>query len=310
MHLGIAVTDAGFTSGVASVLDVFRAAEALRHDLDPAIPRLRTSIHGARRSVRTTTGVVVPVQASLTDLRDVDVVLVSAFGQLDADELVEQLQGRQGRALLSGLGRLPAGQPIAAACTGTFALAEVGMLDERRATTSWWLSTRFRARYPRCTLDMESMVVRDEHVTTAGAAFGHVDLALNLLRDVSPTLADAVARFLLIDLRPSQSSYAAVGHLAAQDELVSRFERHIRAHLAEPADMGVVARAIGASRRTLERRVRAVVGTSPLGLVHRIRVERARHLFLTTDRSSDDIAREVGYLNATTLRALMRRWPP
>jgi transcriptional regulator GlxA family with amidase domain len=52
--------------------------------------------------------------------------------------------------------------------------------------------------------------------------------------------------------------------------------------------------------------VGATVGLSPLQMVRRLRVERARHLLRTTDRTVDDVA---GYLNATTLRALLRRFP-
>jgi transcriptional regulator GlxA family with amidase domain len=87
---------------------------------------------------------------------------------------------------------------------------------------------------------------------------------------------------------------------------VLAFERHVRDHLSEPFDASQVASAIGASRRTLERRTRQVIGLSPLGIVHRLRLERAQHLRRTTDLSTDAIANRVGYTNAETLRALQR----
>jgi transcriptional regulator GlxA family with amidase domain len=94
------------------------------------------------------------------------------------------------------------------ACAGTFLLAEAGILDGLRATTTWWLSPVFRSRYPTVQLDESRMVVASHGITTAGAAFGHVDLALAVVRTSSPTVADLVARYLVIEERPSQSVYA------------------------------------------------------------------------------------------------------
>ncbi|MGP3938947.1 hypothetical protein [Streptomyces sp. 6N106] len=71
------------------------------------------------------------------------------------------------------------------------------MLDGLRATTTLWLAPVFRRRYPGVQLDQNRMVI-DSGVTTAGAAFGHVDLAL----------ADLVARCPVVDERPSQSAYS------------------------------------------------------------------------------------------------------
>ena len=177
------------------------------------------------------------------------------------------------------------GTTIASACAGTFLLAEAGILDGVRATTTWWLSPAFRTRYPRVQVDHSQMVITCEGITTAGAAFGHVDLALAIVRASSPALADLVARYLVVDERPSQSAYTIPSALAQSDPTVAAFERWIREHLAEPISIADAAKAIGVSERTLQRSVQRTIGTSPIRFVQDLRIERARHLLRTTDLS-------------------------
>src|SRR5260370_901292 len=144
-------------------------------------------------------------------------------------------------------------------------------------------------------------------LTTAGAAFAHIDLALALVRRVSPGLAEHVARLLVIDERASQSAYLALDHLDHNDPLVLAFEQQARARLGEALDVRELAAAIGTSERTLERRTQAALGMSPLALVRRLRAERAVHLLRTTAQSVEQVAPQVGYAHAATLRALLRR---
>jgi transcriptional regulator GlxA family with amidase domain len=67
------------------------------------------------------------------------------------------------------------------------------------------------------------------------------------------------------------------------------------------------ARATGTTKRTLARRLRNVLGKSPLSYVQDLRVERAVHLLRTSDRTLDEIASLVGYADSVTLRTLLRR---
>jgi transcriptional regulator GlxA family with amidase domain len=311
MHVGLLAGDGCFSSGLAALIDILSTAQAERPGVDPSIPPIRLDVAGAGRTVTTGAGLAVPVTMHPRELPGVDVVVVPALGTMTAEDTLGALAARGSRAVIEVLGGLdPAVTTVAAACTGVFTLAEAGLLDRRRATTSWWLGAAFGARYPAVILDLDSMVVADAGVLTAGAAFAHIDLALALVRRVSPGLAERVARLLVIDERACQGAYLVTDHLAHSDRLVLAFERQARARLGQPADVGELAAAIGTSRRTLERRTRAAIGMSPLALIQRLRAERAAHLLRTTTQSVEQIAPQVGYANASTLRALLRRVRP
>jgi transcriptional regulator GlxA family with amidase domain len=165
----------------------------------------------------------------------------------------------------------------------------------------------FRARFPRVELDDSRMVVESGRLVTAGAAMGHLDLALWLVRRRSPALAALTARYLMIDSRFSQATYAIPDHLAHADPTVEKFERWARRHLAERFSLEDAARSVGASPRTLARRLQHVLGKSPLSYVQDLRVERAVHLLQTSDDNIDEIAAQVGYADGVTLRTLLRR---
>jgi transcriptional regulator GlxA family with amidase domain len=199
------------------------------------------------------------------------------------------------------------GATMTAACIGTFVMAESGLLDQQQATTTWWLAPLFRKRYPRVSLDESNMIVQSGKFVTAGAALSHMDLALWLVRSVSPSLASLTAKYLIVDSRPSQSAYALTDHLLHSDPLVQRFENWARSRLKQGFSLDEAAQAVGASKRTLARRMQTVLGKSPLSYFQSLRVERAVHLLKTSKASVDEIAERVGYTEGSILRVLLRR---
>ena len=306
MRIAVLVVDDVFDTGLAAVLDAFETADSLAR-ADGLDLRYRTTAVGVRRRVHTHHGLAVPVSAASRS-RAPDLLLVPALAAKQAEELEPALARPDVRDAVALVQRWrAAGARLAAACTGTFLLGEAGVLDGRRATTSWWLAGAFRRRFPRVEVELAQMVVADGPVSTAGAALAHLDLVLAVIRRGSPALADRVARHLLLDERASQAPFAVASHLDHDDPLVRRFESWARAHLAEPFDLARSARAVAASQRTLQRRVTAALGTSPLAFVQDLRLERAVHLLRTTGDSVDDIAARVGYGEGGTLRALLRR---
>ncbi|MET7619675.1 helix-turn-helix domain-containing protein [Streptomyces sp. NPDC005408] len=306
MDVAVLVYDGVFDSGLSAILDVLDGANAMRGELPQPPPAWQVTTVGFRRRVRTGAGHIVTTEPA-AEAKRADLLLVPALAERRPDELLGHVSGPATAAVRELVaGTRERGTPVASACTGTFLLAESGVLDGRKATTSWWLAPLFRQRYPAVTIDETTMVTTSDGVTTAGAAFGHVDLALAIVRMSSPALADLVARYLVVDERPSQSAYTIPSALAQSDPLVAAFERWARLHLEEPVSVVDAARSLGVSERTLQRTVRRVLGTSPVRFVQDLRVEQASHLLRTTDLSLDSIARKVGYEHANTLRILLR----
>lgn len=234
-------------------------------------------------------------------------IIVPGTGAATENELGRVLASPSAAALCRWL-RRHAARPIAASCTGVFVLAKAGLLDDRVATTTWWLGASLASWFPRVRVDRDAMVVDERDRCTAGASLAQLDLMLHLIaRFATPALASLVARYLVVDARPSQARYIVPSHLARSSPEVTAAERWIRGHLAEPFAIPALAAAIGASPRTLARRLAQATGSSPLAFVRRIRVEAARHLLATTRLSVDEIATRVGYGDPATLRRAFAR---
>lgn len=305
MRVNVLALDGVFDLGLSAVLDSFQTSNELIEIAGLAVPRFEVRIVGMRKRVKTSQGFNVPVQTIGSRLPDC--VVVPAIGSKMPAPLVTALARRDVRDASGVLQQWAlGGAMMSAACIGTFVMAESGLLDGHRATTTWWLAPLFRQRYPKVMLDESNMLVKSGRIVTAGAALSHMDLALWLIRSASPQLASLTAKYLVVDSRPSQSAYVLTDHLVHSDPIVQRFEAWARRRLKHGFSLGDAARAVGSSKRTLARRMQSVLGKSPLSYFQSLRVERAVHLLRTGAASVDEIAEQVGYSDGATLRTLLR----
>src|SRR5579863_4536053 len=300
MRVYVVALDGVFDLGLSAILDAFQTANELIEMTGLAVPRFEVKIVGLRKTVRTSHGLKVPIQP--VGRQKPECVIVPAIACKTPETLKAGLARPDVRDAAKAFRKWANdGAMLSAACAGTFVLAESGLLNQQRATTTWWLAPMFRERYPQVLLDESDMVVKSGKVVTAGAALGHMDLAQWLIRGVSPDLASLTGRYLIVDSRPSQTAYALTDHLMHSDPLVHLFDR-----LARGFSLDSAARAVGASKRTLTRRLQSVLGKSPMSYFQSLRVERAVHLLKTSKASVDEIAAKVGYMDGGTLRLLLR----
>lgn len=77
----------------------------------------------------------------------------------------------------------------------------------------------------------------------------------------------------------------------------------MEAHLAQPVSLDVIAERARLSARTLSRRFRDQLGTTPSAWLTRARLRRARSLLESTDDSIDRITAAIGLGSGANLRA-------
>jgi transcriptional regulator GlxA family with amidase domain len=73
---------------------------------------------------------------------------------------------------------------IGAFCSGVFLLAEAGLLDDRRATTTWWLQSELKRRFPKIDLASDAVVTSEDRIVCAAGPMSWVDLLLRLIEMV------------------------------------------------------------------------------------------------------------------------------
>ncbi|GAA1810399.1 helix-turn-helix domain-containing protein [Luedemannella flava] len=195
-------------------------------------------------------------------------------------------------------------------CTAAFALAEMGVLDGRPATTHWFYVDRFRRRFPRVLLDPDVLFVDDGDVLTSAGVAAGLDLCLHVVRrDHGSEVANRAARRCVVQpwRDGGQSQFIERPVPAANGSATAAAREWARHRLHEPIDLDAMARAARMSVRTFTRRFREETGLSPNQWLLAERVEHARLLLETTDLGVDTVARRAGFGTAVSLRAHLHR---
>jgi LacI family transcriptional regulator len=83
--------------------------------------------------------------------------------------------------------------------------------------------------------------------------------------------------------------------VAIEDVAVARALRFIRLQACDHIEVDEVAAQAGISRRGLERRFRALVGHTPLEEIHRVQLDRIKHMLMDTDAKLASIVQKAGF---------------
>jgi transcriptional regulator GlxA family with amidase domain len=313
-HIRIWVYDGILASGVAGSIDVFTAANAVWADKSGI--RLGTSpLFGWRiesldgKPVHTASGQIVNVDGPISARTTADAVIVTAPFVVDIERFFDRPDALQ--PMFSALRRQhERGALLASYCTGSFILAEAGLLDGGVATTHWAKAKVFARRYPEVDLRVSEILTEQNRILCSGAVTTSLNLALRLVEQFAGTdVAVATGKMMLIDTnRVSQSSYATMPDQPQHsDALVARAQRWMEKSLSHGFSLTELARYLAVSERTLNRRFKEAVGEAPLHYLQSLRVDVAKRLLETRGLKVDAVSERVGYGDLSTFRRLFKR---
>lgn len=225
--------------------------------------------------------------------------LTSAFGE-HAPETFDFLRLAKARRV-----------PVVGLCTGSFAMAESGLLDGKRCAVHVRHRQEFVERYPAVKVVTDDVYVFDGDMVTCPGGTAAIDVAVELIKRRSgkarafkglPEMLVAEHRTAVYNLAMPHEHLMSCG-----DWRVEQAVQLMQAGLSEPMSIEELARRLGTSVSQLDRCFVNQAGMTAARLWREMRLTHARWLLLNTDRKVSYVAQECGFADSSHLNRLFRR---
>jgi AraC family transcriptional regulator, glycine betaine-responsive activator len=246
------------------------------------------SVDGA--SADASSGLKLAPTSALKQLGEVDILFVC--GGINVREAVSP-------ALTAELRRLADRQvPLGALCTGGYALAKAGLLDNYRATIHWENLSALREEFPRVRLsDQLFSIDRDRFTCSGGTA--PLDLMLNLIEsNLGSKISKRVAEQFIMDRVRNDTDRQYVplrAQVGVSHRGLLRVAQLMQQNIEKPLSLEAIAKSSGLSRRQIERLFKRDLNCVPKRYYLEMRLRRARELLLQTAMPIMDITAACGF---------------
>jgi transcriptional regulator GlxA family with amidase domain len=196
-------------------------------------------------------------------------------------------------------------------CSGTFLLAELGLIDGRRVASHWAACRSLAAGYPKVRVDEDAIYVEDGNIWTSAGVTTGIDMALAMVaKDTCMAVANDVAKRLVLYVRRpgSQSQFSPL--LRAQRTAEHPFGDlldWVHLNLEQKLDVPTLAARTGLSERSFFRKFTEAMNETPARLIESIRLDAARVL-LSQGLAIKLTAASVGLPSSRFAKAFERRF--
>lgn len=240
-------------------------------------------------------GLTVNVDAAIDDpeaLEDLDAVIVC--GGIEVER-------HTSRAVTQWL-RNAAQRDVAlgAVCTGSYALADAGLLNGYRCSIHWENMTALASQFPQVAVSRSVFSIDRDRYTSSGGT-SPIDMMLHFITAKCGGLVSAgvAEQFICDRIRGSADPQRVplknvVGHLS--DKLVTAVEL-MEANIQDPMSQEELAAWVGLSSRQLQRLFHRYLVCTPSRYYLNLRLQRGRELLQQTRMSLVEIAELTGFVS-------------
>ncbi|MCA1491560.1 GlxA family transcriptional regulator [Ensifer sp. NBAIM29] len=202
------------------------------------------------------------------------------------------------------------GVPLLGLCTGSFILAEAGLMKGHETCVSWLHFHEFRERFPDHDVRPDRLFNLERKRGSCAGGSSAADLAAALVRrHISRDAERNALEVLQIEKARSQFDIQTRQPLCEHfnDSRVAAALITMEQHLEGGITIDGLAASVGLSRRQLERLFTEKARMSPALAFRRLRLDRARQILLTSKKPIIEVALDVGFVNTSHFTKEFRR---
>jgi transcriptional regulator GlxA family with amidase domain len=202
-------------------------------------------------------------------------------------------------SLLTALRRLADRRvPLGALCTGGYALARAGLLDNFSATIHWENLSALREEFPRIRISDQLFTIDRDRFTCSGGT-APLDLMLHLIQlKLGPRISQLVSEQFIVDRvrKDTDRQYVPLrAQIGASHRGLIRVAQLMEENIEKPLSLDKIAKSTGLSRRQIERLFKRDLNCVPKRYYLEMRLRRARELLLQTAMPIMDITTACGF---------------
>jgi transcriptional regulator GlxA family with amidase domain len=243
--------------------------------------------------------------SSIADLKDPDLIIVPAFY---GDRATIPQKHQTLIRWIDGMNKK--GVEVASLCSGSYFLAEAGLLSGRSCTSHWFDKDDIMTRYPDVNFLSDMVITDDRGIYTSGGAFSSLNLVLYLIdKFCGREVGIWASKMFSLDMdRTSQSHFAVfMGQHQHNDNEILKAQSYIEKNHSQQLNIDEIAEHTNMSKRNFIRRFKKATQNTPFEYLQRVKIESAKKALEKGAQNINLLMYDAGYNDIKTFREVFKK---
>ena len=306
MHVSLIALERALGTSITIPLEMLHAAKTISMVKKGVNADLQLDIVGLNlEPVTMAGGMTITPTATIEQIKQTDLVIIPGLWGSPSKTLrkckplYEWLQFCHSR-----------GSQLCIIVTGSYFLAEAGLLDNRSATTHWYFFDDFQQRYPLVKLDRKRFITFDNKLYCTGSVNAARDVILHLVEEFfDETVANEVAKHFTHEIKRSYESML-LGYQQQDthtDEQIIKVQEWLQENYPQEILFNKVAAQFKMSVRSLNRRFKTAANNTPIQYLQKIRIAHGKELLKQSNLSIAEVSYAVGFQDTSYFSSLFKK---